>query len=111
MKKIGIITINDNNNYGNRLQNYATQEMLKKIEVMPSTIKNSSITNKKESIVLVYKLRELKRYYIEYKQNLKNDKRIVYFQKFNKNINMTNKNFSMLNKIIKNEYDYFITRK
>ncbi len=28
--KIGIATINDNNNYGNRLQNYATQEILKK---------------------------------------------------------------------------------
>ena len=26
--KIGIITINDNNNYGNRLQNYALQQFL-----------------------------------------------------------------------------------
>lgn len=30
MKKIGIITISDNNNYGNRLQNYASQEVIKK---------------------------------------------------------------------------------
>ncbi len=28
--KIGICTINDNGNYGNRLQNYAVQEFLKK---------------------------------------------------------------------------------
>ena len=26
--QIGVITINDNNNYGNRLQNYAVQEVL-----------------------------------------------------------------------------------
>lgn len=41
MKKIGIITIYDNNNYGNKLQNYATQEIIKsfnKFEV--TTIKN-----------------------------------------------------------------------
>ena len=31
MKKIGIITINDYNNYGNRLQNYAVQEVLKSL--------------------------------------------------------------------------------
>ena len=29
MKKIGILTINDDGNYGNRLQNYAVQEILK----------------------------------------------------------------------------------
>ena len=41
MKKIGIITIYDNNNYGNKLQNYATKEIIKsfnKFEV--TTIKN-----------------------------------------------------------------------
>lgn len=40
MKKIGIMTINDNNNYGNRLQNYAVQEILKKLNVDPYTIEN-----------------------------------------------------------------------
>ena len=30
MKKVGIITILDNDNYGNRLQNYAVQTILKK---------------------------------------------------------------------------------
>ena len=30
MRKIGILTINDYNNYGNRLQNYAVQEVLLK---------------------------------------------------------------------------------
>ena len=27
MKKVGIVTIIDNNNYGNRLQNYAVQNV------------------------------------------------------------------------------------
>ena len=51
MKNIGIITINDNDNYGNRLQNYAVKEALKKIKTNPITIKNTPLLNKKENIV------------------------------------------------------------
>jgi len=52
MKKIGIITINDNNNYGNRLQNYALQEMLKKLtQYDVVTVRNSEYTNRKENII------------------------------------------------------------
>ena len=40
MKKVGILTINDDNNYGNRLQNYATQEVLKRKGLEVETIKN-----------------------------------------------------------------------
>ncbi|AMC01367.1 polysaccharide pyruvyl transferase CsaB [Aerococcus viridans] len=40
MKKIAILTINDYNNYGNRLQNYALQEVLKKQNFEVETIKN-----------------------------------------------------------------------
>lgn len=43
MKKIGIVTINDNNNYGNRLQNYALQEILKSLSLDAITIKNITI--------------------------------------------------------------------
>ena len=50
MKKIGIITIIDNNNYGNRLQNYAVQETLKKFNQYEiETIKNEPRLNKKVS--------------------------------------------------------------
>ena len=38
--KVGIITINDNNNYGNRLQNYAVQEFMKKEKNECYTLKN-----------------------------------------------------------------------
>lgn len=39
MKKVAIYTI-QTHNYGNRLQNYATQEVLKKLSFSPITIKN-----------------------------------------------------------------------
>lgn len=38
MKKVGIITINDYNNYGNRLQNYALQEVVKSFDFEVETI-------------------------------------------------------------------------
>ena len=38
MKKIGIITLSDNNNIGNRLQNYATTYIFKKMGYKPYTI-------------------------------------------------------------------------
>jgi hypothetical protein len=43
MKKVGIITINDNNNYGNRLQNYATQEIIKSLGFEVETLINKSV--------------------------------------------------------------------
>jgi len=49
MKKIGIITIIDNDNYGNRLQNYAVQSFLEKLGTFPTTIKNKGRTNKIEN--------------------------------------------------------------
>ena len=50
--KVGIITINDNNNYGNRLQNYAVQTFLKKQNVDSITIKNQTLTNNKKKVIL-----------------------------------------------------------
>lgn len=45
MKKIEILTINDIHNYGNRLQNYATQEFINENGFSAETIKN--LENKK----------------------------------------------------------------
>lgn len=45
MKKIGIITIYDNSNYGNRLQNYALQQTLKKYNYIVVTIQNIIFRN------------------------------------------------------------------
>ena len=38
MRKVGIVTIFDLNNYGNRLQNYAVEQILKKCGVVPTTL-------------------------------------------------------------------------
>lgn len=46
MKKIGILTINDYSNYGNRLQNYAVQEVLKELDTDPTTVVNLTKTAK-----------------------------------------------------------------
>ena len=45
MKKAAIITIVDKDNYGNRLQNYAVQETLKKHKLDVTTINNTPILN------------------------------------------------------------------
>lgn len=45
MKKIAIITIYDQNNYGNRLQNYAVQEILRKNNFEVETLRNINIVN------------------------------------------------------------------
>ena len=50
MKNIGIITINDNNNYGNRLQAYAAQEGVKNINSATGHIYNNILKNNKLSI-------------------------------------------------------------
>lgn len=42
MRKIGIITINDYKNYGNRLQNYAVQEVIKELGFTVETIVNTT---------------------------------------------------------------------
>lgn len=48
MKKVGILTINDYTNYGNRLQNYATQEVLLSLGLDVETVVNA--TNLKDPI-------------------------------------------------------------
>ena len=42
MQKLAILTINDDRNSGNRLQNYATQEILKKHEIKVETVSNQN---------------------------------------------------------------------
>ena len=45
IKKIGILTINDYTNYGNRLQNYASQEVLKSLGFSVQTVVNNTKRN------------------------------------------------------------------
>lgn len=101
MKKIGIITINDNDNYGNRLQNYAVQEILKKLNIKPITIKNNPITNTKNK----YILRKIKSLFK--KENYSKVKeRKICFEEFNKNIIFSSKKINPYCKL--SDYEYFL---
>lgn len=106
MKKIGIVTINDNSNYGNRLQNYALEKLIRKQNFDVETIKNKSVYNnlyKKNNIY--YKL-IIKNFFIWIKHIF--DKRDRCFKKFNKNIKFSNFYFFNWNKGLSARYDYFI---
>lgn len=82
-KTVGLITIIDNDNFGNRLQNYATQEVLKNLGVDIVTIKNARWTNNRHSIKLI-----IKKFLIDIKNifQQKNKNRQKNFIKFNQNI-------------------------
>lgn len=84
--KIGIVTIIDNNNYGNRLQNYAVQETLKKFVLYsPFTILNKDIYNNKK----LFLLRVIKNTIINSNKKV-SEKRVKNFEIFNKNISFSN---------------------
>jgi len=104
MKKIGIITIIDNDNYGNRLQNYAVQSFLEKLGTFPTTIKNKGRTNKIEN-KLKSELKKIKN--IMYSLKISDTKRLNKFKKFNKNIRITRKLYTP-NDNLDHKYDYFI---
>jgi len=73
MKKAGIITLFGEYNYGNRLQNYAVQETLRKMGLDVETIKY---------IPLNYK--------INLEKNEICKRRLKKFKKFNENIKFAN---------------------
>ena len=50
MKKAAILTITDYVNYGNRLQNYAAQELLKSFDLEVVSIANVAIPEKKTKL-------------------------------------------------------------
>ena len=114
--KIGIITITEGENLGNRLQNYAVQEYLKKEkEADVETIhnyKNKKVLNYKINNVK-NKLKDYVKIMIGYKrsENYNRLKRIRNFKKFNKeNIRFSSYSISNIDisKNINTSYDYFV---
>ena len=100
MKKIGIVTIIDNNNYGNRLQNYAVQEILKSKGYIVETLKNSEYSNSKERFLL-----RCLRYSWRDSTYSCNSNRKANFEDFNKNITFSKKKYTPYSK---SSYDYVI---
>lgn len=104
MKKVAILTISDNANLGNRLQNYATQEFLKQQGLEVETIQN--YIGYKNKVYLIIK-RFLKLFLANKKY--KREKNFKEFNKknmrFSKYIIRNKKNYPKVN----DKYDYFIT--
>ena len=89
--KIALYTITEGENYGNRLQNYAMQEVLKKHGHSVKTILKESYENDPRMIVKLYLKKIL---------NIKNDgmaRRIYSFRQFNKKYLEFDKNKLILN--------------
>ena len=108
MAKVGIITIIDNDNYGNRLQNYALQETLKRNGYDVETVKNNRFYNSNVSIKkqVRYCARDIKqkiKYMIEVKKGRKK-----CFNNFNKNVQFSRKSISAYNSNSASMYDFFI---
>ena len=98
---VGILTIIDNDNYGNRLQNYATQVVLQRLVPNVVTIRNDAYTNTKN----YYALRVIKR--IISKSQSVNIARLKNFLYFNRNIIFSKKKVTAYSKVKK--YDYVLT--
>lgn len=103
-KKLAILTINDDGNLGNRLQNYATQETLKKYNVEVETIQNQKGIVGKGYI----KIKKLVKKILIVKPKFK---RYSNFVKFNKNIRYSK--YHIDSNYIPNKlataYDFYIT--
>lgn len=102
-KKIAIITINDDNNYGNRLQNYAVQKTLENYGFIAETVHNlesyklvSFKVKIKEFIKTIIDKRKLSRY--------------LNFKSFNKNINYSDTKITVyeIPKELNDKYNYFV---
>ena len=95
MKKIGVITLNGNYNFGNRLQNYAMIEVLKKYT---NCVENIWVADKEK-----YKKRNKKIIF----PKTHDDRRFNMFCDFTKKY-INNRNIETTNNINTDEYDYFV---
>lgn len=106
MKKIGIVTIIDNNNYGNRLQNYALYKYLSK-EYDVKIVKNSPENELPFCKRYIKKVLNQMHYFKLLLLGQNNLKRKAAFKKFNKKMKFTNKSYSSI-KLNDLDFDYYI---
>jgi hypothetical protein len=110
MKKIGIITLSGNYNYGNRLQNYAMQEVYKKYNMEVETIWNSININDEPKLSLKRKIKNfIKPFFGRINYDKLVHQKYINFKKFTNN-NIINSQYIIKdenNKILDEMYDYF----
>lgn len=101
-KKIAILSLYDINNYGNRLQNYAVQEILRKYNFDTISIANQQDLNFKNKlkkyikiilmpiltiIIPKFKLNRIrKKNFLKFNENINISKKELYTNKFNPNL-------------------------
>lgn len=114
-KRVGILTINDYKNYGNRLQNFATQEVIKSLGFEVETIVNKTdvIERKNRN---TNKLNRLKRVIqmdpkIIYDKLIKKIKFIINKDRISKTRQKKIENFKKFTNKYINETDYEIYKK
>ena len=110
MKKICIVSLYGNFNFGNKLQNYAIQKKSNDLnyytEILRNSISKSRITKYKSLFKIIAKMKNILNDYI-FKKNYKNKN----FKLFEKNFLKTSKCFTYYNldnKKLNKKYDYFI---
>lgn len=104
MKKIGLITIIDKNNYGNRLQNYALSKYIKnRLQCNVETLENYSYSNSKK----MYLIRIVRNYILNlrHKENY-NLNRQNNFLDFDNKIKYASKKINCFSNL--NGFDYLI---
>lgn len=106
MQRLAILTINDDGNLGNRLQNYATQEILKKYKIKVETISNQKGIVGKGYIKKKIKT-QIKKVIVIRPQI----KKYNNFVKFNKNIKYSKYHIDIehVPQKLGEKYDYYIT--
>lgn len=100
--KIGLVTILDFDNYGNRLQNYATQLFFRELGYDVITLLNCPLTNSKDFLLLRYlkwRLRNNSTYSL-------NEGRKIAFERFNENIIFSKKNITPYS--VLGDYSFFV---
>jgi len=115
MKKVAIVTISWGKNYGNKLQNYATQEVYKKMGYKVETIKfkptikrkNNSKISKLRGISLNKAISKLKRLICRKRLNSIEDNRSMCFEKFNNKIIFTKEYTEENYMSIPTNYDFY----
>lgn len=109
MKKVGIVTIRDLNNYGNRLQNYAVQSTINKLGYKAISLNNLDKANMNNTKIKNFIIILRRRIRLTY-ENFKRYGRYRKFCKFDKNIKTTRKLITMNNakRCFEKKYNFFI---
>lgn len=95
MKRVAIITIYDLNNYGNRLQNYAVQQILKQRGFEVETLKNINIIDGKDYLKIgLSSSKKRRKAFLDFNKNITVAKETIYHNDVPKDLGY--------------RYDYFV---